>query len=107
MLIMELALFIYLLVVLCKLNKFLKSFDHLRLGKNEIQIMQRSKGIFICFTINLGVMMIIDAAYSVFDPVVWLREILTPQNDTFSVLYDCQILGRSGKIQDRCGWNLG
>ena len=77
-LVLEMVLFIHLITVLCKMNKFLKSFEQLKISERELKVLHRSKAIFFCFTINLGLMMIIDSIYSIFSPYLWLSDILKP-----------------------------
>ena len=87
-LVLEMFLFIHLILVLCKMNKFLKSFEKLKISEREIRVLHRSKAIFLCFTINLGLMMFIDSMYSIFSPYLWLNDILKPKKDIYDHLYD-------------------
>lgn len=70
------------------MNKFLKSFQKLKISEQELRVLHRSKAIFICFTVNLGLMMFIDSMYSIFSPFLWLNDILKPNKDVYNHLYD-------------------
>lgn len=61
---MTVVLFVYLICVLCKLDKFLKSFKEQQLTDDEKKVLKNSKNIFLAFIVNLGVMMVSDSLYS-------------------------------------------
>lgn len=74
---MELALFVQLIRIICKLDKFLKSFERLELNKNERGLLVKTKRIFLSFIVNTGLMMGIDTMYSISAPYLWIINVTT------------------------------
>lgn len=83
----ELSLFVYLITVICKLNKFLKSFKSGQLREKERKVVKRSKQIFLTFTLNIGLIMIADSIYTILSPYLWIYEVLS-LDDWWYTYYD-------------------
>jgi hypothetical protein len=80
---LEIVLYVQLIIVICNMNMFIKSFEQSNFNGDDFRLIKNSKNIFCLFTVNISIMMLTDSLFSLLTPYFWISDVFDYDSESY------------------------